>query len=81
MYFKRPPKPSELQSYIKAGAKIVSNGKGVTVQFDTPTLRTFYLRDVLIHELGHHVDSWNSGFADREKYAEWFVREQGRSLL
>jgi hypothetical protein len=40
-------------------------------------IRDFYLNNVLIHELGHLLDSRNSGFADRERYAEWFAVRYG----
>jgi hypothetical protein len=32
---------------------------------------------VLIHELGHLLDERNTGFADRERYAEWFAMQHG----
>ncbi len=41
------------------------------------SLRRFYLRDVLMHEIGHHVDSRNTAVKDREKYAERFARLYG----
>jgi hypothetical protein len=41
------------------------------------SLRRFYLRNVLMHELGHHVDTRNSTKKDREKFAEAFVRKNG----
>jgi hypothetical protein len=41
------------------------------------SLRRFYLRDVLMHELGHHVDTQNSVKKDREKFAEQFARTHG----
>ncbi len=40
-------------------------------------LRRFYLRDVLTHEIGHHVDTWNETPKDRERFAEWFAQEHG----
>lgn len=41
------------------------------------TLRRFYLRDVLIHEIGHHVDTWNTTREDREKFADEFALKYG----
>lgn len=41
------------------------------------TLRDFYLNNILIHELGHLVDTRNTSYADRERYAEWFALEYG----
>jgi hypothetical protein len=41
------------------------------------SLRRFYLRDVLMHEIGHHVDSRNIKEKDRELFAERFARTHG----
>ena len=41
------------------------------------TLRDFYLNNILVHELGHLVDSRNTRYSDRERYAEWFALEYG----
>jgi hypothetical protein len=41
------------------------------------SLRRFYLRNVLMHELGHHVDRKNLTKKDREKFAEEFARTHG----
>ncbi len=40
-------------------------------------IEDFYLNNILIHELGHLVDDRNSGYADRERYAEWFAIQYG----
>ncbi len=44
---------------------------------DLDSLRRFYLRNVLIHEIGHHVDSNNVTREARERFAERFVKEHG----
>jgi len=41
------------------------------------SLRRFYLRNVLMHEIGHHLDTWNLAPKDRERFAEQFARTQG----
>lgn len=41
------------------------------------TIRDFYLNNILIHELGHLLDKRNTGYVDRERYAEWFAIEYG----
>ncbi len=38
---------------------------------------TFYLNNILIHELGHLLDERNSTYIDRERYAEWFAVDYG----
>ncbi len=40
-------------------------------------LRRFYLRDVLMHEIGHHMDSHNITKKARERFAEWFASKHG----
>lgn len=74
------PKPSLLNDYERAGAHITPDGRHWRVQFDEESLRRFYLRDVLMHELGHHVDRGNfASKTDRkaERFAEWFATEHG----
>ncbi len=39
--------------------------------------RDFQLNNVLIHELGHMVDTWNTNYMDQERFAEWFAIEYG----
>lgn len=81
--WKTLPKPSLLQEYERAGAKVAREGKRWWIQFDEESLKQFYLRDVLLHELGHHVDSKNFRFkTDRkiESFAEWFASEHGYKL-
>lgn len=36
-------------------------------------VHNFYLNNVLIHELGHLLDTRNTSYIDRERYAEWFA--------
>lgn len=38
-------------------------------------LRRYYLRNVLTHEIGHHVDTWNETSKGKERFAHWFERE------
>jgi hypothetical protein len=40
-------------------------------------LEQYYVRDVLIHELGHHVDKHNESRVQREKFADDFARKYG----
>ena len=41
------------------------------------SIRDYYLNNVLMHELGHLLDSRNTSYTDRERYAEWFALEYG----
>jgi hypothetical protein len=73
-------KPDIRQEFERAGAVFRQDGDGWICEFDETSLRTFYLYDVLIHEIGHHVDRDNWGgktHSEAEGFAEWFVREHG----
>ena len=75
------PKPSVAKEYTKFGATLTPDGKGGAVlNFDQSSLRQFYLFDVLLHEVGHHVDSENNA-DDAERYAHWFAEFQHARLL
>ena len=41
------------------------------------SLRRFYLRNVLMHEVGHHLDTGNLTRKDRERFAEQFAERHG----
>lgn len=44
---------------------------------DPDSVQRFYLRDVLIHEIGHHVDLRNTTTKNRERFADSFARKHG----
>jgi len=78
--FKRALKPSASLEYAKFGAQVVPAPRGgSTVKFDEASLRLFYLYDVLLHEIGHHVDRGNLA-RDREAFAHWFAQFQHARL-
>jgi len=56
--------------------------QGWCVEFTEESLRAFYLLDVLLHELGHHVDErvWSRDVQSAERFAEWFAGERSRLL-
>ena len=79
MRFLRQTRPHRLQEYIRAGALCRQEGNHTIIEFNEQSLKTFYLRDVLIHEVGHHVDwlrrrRWS---ALTEEFADWFAGEYG----
>ncbi|MDH3703395.1 MAG: hypothetical protein OEU46_19005 [Alphaproteobacteria bacterium] len=81
--FKTLPKPNVMNEYERAGAKVTRRGKHWYVRFDEDSLEQFYLRDVLLHELGHHVDSENfrsKPLKKAERFADWFASEHGFKL-
>jgi len=76
------PKPSVAREYTKFGAEFVQRNGVWLLEFTGIALRKFYLYDVLLHEIGHHVEHRmrrNPGKAS-ERYATWFAEEQERAL-
>jgi hypothetical protein len=71
---------AELQRYLACGAVLRSARRGVTVQFDDESLRRFYLSEVLLHEVGHHVDRNRRSAKAAERYADWFAQFQHVAL-
>ncbi len=78
--WKQRPKPNIENEYTKFGATITSHGKGQAVlNFDSTSLRAFCLYDVLLHEVGHHVDRADVS-VNTERYAKWFAQYQHARL-
>ncbi len=80
--FKRPPKPNVTREYTRFGASIIqSNGEWV-IRFTSESLRLFYLYDVLLHEIGHHIERWKrSPRSTCETFAKWYAEHQSNILL
>jgi hypothetical protein len=77
-YFDRPPRPAEYNEARLFGGKWEHEGGSLWKLRWTPsTIRDFYLNNVLIHELGHLLDTRNTSCQDRERFAEWFAIEYG----
>ena len=79
MKFSRRSRPHRIQEYIRAGAVCRQEGNDTVIEFNEQSLKMFYLRDVLIHEVGHHVDwlrrrHWSEL---TEEFADWFAGEYG----
>jgi len=75
--FPDPPKPAQKIETAMYGARWQQAGRRWQLVWSEEALRDFYLNNVLIHELGHILDSRNSRYLDRERYAEWFALEHG----
>ncbi len=74
------PKPNVALAYTKFGVTITPNGKGgAKLRFDSVSLRNYFLYDVLLHEVGHHVDREHRS-DDSERYATWFADFQHAHL-
>lgn len=77
-YYSRPPLPSQVTEAKMYGAKWVqSEGTDWKLVWTKKAIRDFYLNNILIHELGHLLDSRNTSYVDRERYAEWFAIQHG----
>jgi hypothetical protein len=75
--FPQPPKPAQKIEASMYGATWAQDGRQWKLVWTEHTIRDFYLNNVLIHELGHILDSRNTSHRDRERYAEWFALEMG----
>ena len=71
---------AELQRYLACGAALHSTRRGLIVRFDDESLRRFYLCEVLLHEVGHHVDRNRRSGKAGERYADWFAEFQRVNL-
>ena len=69
-----------LQRYLACGAVLRSGRRGMTVHFDDESLRRFHLCEVLLHEVGHHVDRSRRSAKGAERYADWFAEFQHARL-
>jgi hypothetical protein len=76
-YFSRPPRPAEYIEARQFGGHWVQSGSHWRLEWTPRAIEDFYLNNVLIHELGHLLDTRNTSFRDRERYAEWFALEHG----
>jgi hypothetical protein len=77
MRFKHGLSPAMQQQYIRAGAVLKSSD---TVILNEAAVRRFLLDDVLLHEIGHHIDRANFSIKSLKKvegFAEWFATEHG----
>lgn len=84
MCFPRAPQPHRMWEYRRAGARCNTDAEGTWVRFTPEALRRFYLQDVLVHELGHHVDRFRAdsrSYEKGERYAEWFASAYGFGVV
>ena len=72
-------RPAEILAYQRAGVEITHDGGKWVYKFTDDSLRRFYLWDVLVHEIGHHVDRFHPDRSRKrsEQFAEWFARTYG----
>ena len=77
-YYNCPPTPNQVNEARMYGGRWEQESKGVwRLVWTEDSVKDFYVNNILIHELGHLVDSRNTRYLDRERYAEWFAVEYG----
>jgi hypothetical protein len=77
-FYHCPPTPNQVNEARMYGGCWSQESRGVwRLEWTEEAVRDFYLNNILIHELGHLVDLRNTGYVDRERYAEWFSLEYG----
>ncbi|MEW4452688.1 hypothetical protein AB1L30_08435 [Bremerella sp. JC817] len=77
-YFPHPPRPEQLVEANMFGANWEEDADGYwRLEWTEETIKDFYLNNVLVHELGHLLDTRNNSYVARERYAEWFAIEYG----
>mgnify|MGYP001233832599 CR=1 FL=1 len=76
--FHCPPRPETVnEAKMYGGRWDRPTSRSWRLTWSEEAIQDFYLNNILIHELGHLLDDRNSGYTDRERYAEWFAIEYG----
>ena len=76
-HFEMPP-PTQMVIETKMyGGRWVHSDNLWKLIWTESTARDYHLNNILVHELGHLVDTWNTNSADQERFAEWFAIEYG----
>lgn len=73
----RPPTPQQQIEARMFGGIWSKSDREWTLTWTHEALKDFYLNNVLIHEIGHVLDTRNTRTEDRERYANWFAIEYG----
>ncbi len=75
--YSRSPKPQQLIEAKMFGGVWSQHGQQWHLSWTEAAIKDFYLNNVLIHELGHVLDTRNTNSDARERYAIWFATEYG----
>jgi hypothetical protein len=73
----RPNLVNETRMYGASWSEDPDTPGAWTLTWSEEAIQDFYLNNILIHELGHLVDNRNTGYLEREQYAEWFAVQYG----
>jgi hypothetical protein len=73
-----PPRPNLVNESQMYGGRWSEPSPGTwALTWSEEAARDFYLNNILIHELGHLIDERNTGYVERERFAEWFAVHYG----
>ena len=75
-YVRTPTPQQQIEARMFGGTWSDAAGEW-TLTWTHAALKDFYLNNVLIHEIGHVLDTRNTRTEDRERYANWFAIEYG----
>jgi hypothetical protein len=75
--YARQPRPQQLIEAQMFGGVWSQHADHWRLTWTEDAIRDFYLNNVLIHELGHVLDTRNTNNEARERYAIWFATEYG----
>ncbi|MBN8624136.1 MAG: hypothetical protein J0M17_01475 [Planctomycetes bacterium] len=77
-HYNHPPTPAQRTEAKMYGGRWEDAGGGKwRLVWTLEAVKDFYLNNILLHELGHLLDTRNTRTIDRERYAEWFAVEYG----
>lgn len=77
-HFPKQPKPQQWNEARMYGGRWERDGScGWRLIWSEAAIKDYYLNNILIHELGHLLDEKNTGYEERERYAEWFAVRYG----
>ncbi len=77
-HFSKQPRPQQWNEARMYGGRWERDGAlGWKLIWTVPAIKDYYLNNILIHELGHLLDEKNTGYEERERYAEWFAVHYG----
>ena len=76
-FYSPPPSAMVIETKMYGGKWSQEEPNEWKLTWTEETIQDFYLNNILIHELGHLLDTRNSSYRARESYAEWFAIEYG----
>lgn len=77
IYSYAPRNDQRIQTERYGGRWARTSNNQYEVIWTKSALRDFYLCEVLMHEIGHVLDQKNTGYREREQFADAFATEHG----